>query len=101
MGAPNWLSINANTGLITGTSPLNFFGTVTVTVIATDAKGLSASDTFNINVVNVNDAPVAVDTTATTDEDTAVTVDVASLISDVDSTNLTVTASVDPLQGTG
>ncbi len=87
VGAPNWLSINANTGLITGTSPLNFFGTVTVTVIATDAKGLTASDTFNINVANVNDAPVVAaplaDQTGT--EDTAFSYTVpAGTFTDVD-----------------
>ena len=46
-----------------------------------------------MTVTAVNDAPVGADTTATTNEDTAITIDVASLISDVDSTTLTVTAS--------
>ncbi len=88
--------------VITFTPAANFNGPASITYTVTDDAGTPLSDTGTIAVtVNpVNDAPVAVDTTATTDEDTAVTVDVASLISDVDSTNLTVTASVDPLQGT-
>ena len=38
-------------GLITGTPPAGFFGTIDIRVKATDAGGLSVTDTFTINVL--------------------------------------------------
>jgi Ca2+-binding RTX toxin-like protein len=46
-------------GVITGTPPAGFTGTIDVRVKATDAGGLSVTDTFTINVVNVLDANAA------------------------------------------
>jgi VCBS repeat-containing protein len=57
-GSPAWLSITA-AGVISGTPPLNVNGTVSVEVIATDAAGLTVSDSFDIAIAAVNDAPVA------------------------------------------
>lgn len=54
---PDWLSFDAETGLFSGT-PLNeHVGTLSLTVTAVDQGGLSASDTFVLDVINVNDAP--------------------------------------------
>ena len=54
---PVWLSFNAATRTFNGT-PLNSeVGTLAITVTATDGGTLSASDTFNLAVANVNDAP--------------------------------------------
>ncbi len=56
--APSWLSFNASTRTFTGT-PLNeHVGTNTVTVTASDGKGGTVSDSFDIVVKNTNDAPV-------------------------------------------
>ena len=55
---PSWLSLGASSGLLTGTPGDNDVGTTSLTVQATDSFGASTSDTFNITVTNVNDAPV-------------------------------------------
>jgi Ca2+-binding RTX toxin-like protein len=93
-GAGNF-SIDANTGVVTTavvfdreTAPTQSF-----TVQATSADGSTELQTFTIDITNVNEAPDAGDTTATTAEDSAVVIDVASLIGDVDGDTLTVTAS--------
>ncbi|MEM8987036.1 MAG: PA14 domain-containing protein, partial [Pseudomonadota bacterium] len=55
---PNWLSIDADTGMLTGTPDDADIGDATVTVTATDAGGLQATTTFDLSVESVNDAPV-------------------------------------------
>lgn len=61
--APNWLSINANTCLISGTSPnVNQNTTFSITVVASDGQ-LSDTDTYNLKVINVppaNQPPVII-----------------------------------------
>lgn len=54
---PAWLSFNASAAEFSGKPPLNFVGKVPVTVKASDGQA-SASDTFEIDIVNVNDDPV-------------------------------------------
>src|SRR5262249_31833176 len=44
-------------GVITGTLPNGFHGTIDVLVSATDAGGLTVTDTFTINVVPPSNAP--------------------------------------------
>jgi hypothetical protein len=58
-GLPAWLSFDAGTRTFTGTPTNADVGSVSVSVTATDSSGLTASDTFNIVVGNVNDAPTA------------------------------------------
>jgi len=55
--AKEWLTIDTNTGAITGTPENDQVGTQTITVTATDEQGASVSTTFDIVVANVNDAP--------------------------------------------
>jgi VCBS repeat-containing protein len=55
---PNWLSLNASTRTFSGTPAANDNGLLRVRVTASDGS-LSVSDTFEINVVNPNVAPVA------------------------------------------
>ncbi|MEQ1956581.1 DUF4082 domain-containing protein [Mesorhizobium yinganensis] len=55
---PQWLSFDAATRTFSGTPTA--IGTLSVSVIATDALGLTASETFNIAVTAPNAAPVAV-----------------------------------------
>ena len=54
---PTWLSFDALTQTFTGTPPNNSNGDIEVEVIATDAGGLSASDTFTLTVTDANFAP--------------------------------------------
>ncbi|MCK6425287.1 MAG: putative Ig domain-containing protein, partial [Burkholderiaceae bacterium] len=54
---PSWLQFDAVTRTFSGTPANADVGTVTVTVTATDGTGATASDSFDIVVGNVNDAP--------------------------------------------
>jgi hypothetical protein len=56
-GLPGWLSFDAGSRTFTGTPTNADVGSVSITVTASDSSGLTASDTFNIVVDNVNDAP--------------------------------------------
>ena len=57
---PSWLSFDAATQTFSGT-PLNGdVGSISVEVTATDAAGVTISDTFSITVANTNDAPTAI-----------------------------------------
>ena len=52
---PAWLSIDANSGLLTGTPQQSDVGAETVTVEAEDGKGGSDTQTFTINVMSATD----------------------------------------------
>ena len=77
------LSLNANGGF-TFTLAANYNGSDSFTYIVSDGHGGTATGTVNITVNPVNDNPVAVDDSAATDEDTAVTVDVVANDTDPD-----------------
>ena len=72
---------------------LNFNGTDTITYTISDGQGGTSTATVTVTVAAVNDAPVAVNDTATTAEDTPVTIPVLANDSDVDGGVLTVTAA--------
>jgi Ca2+-binding RTX toxin-like protein len=55
---PAWLDFDAATMTFSGTPGNNDVGTLSLKVTATDMAGASASDEFDLTVVNVNDAPV-------------------------------------------
>ena len=55
---PAWLTFDAATRTFSGTPANGDVGSVTITVTATDAGGLSVSDSFVLTVTNLNDAPV-------------------------------------------
>ncbi|MDF4710130.1 tandem-95 repeat protein [Vibrio parahaemolyticus] len=91
-------SVNPD-GSVTYTPNDNYHGTDSFTYIVTSG-GVSESTTVNVNVTPVNDAPVAKDDTATTQEDTAVTIDVLPNDTDVDGDKLSIqSASVPEAQG--
>ncbi|MDF4405405.1 tandem-95 repeat protein, partial [Vibrio parahaemolyticus] len=93
------VSINPD-GSVTYTPNDNYVGKDTFTYIVTSG-GVSESTTVNVDVTPVNDAPVAKDDIATTQEDTAVTIDVLPNDSDVDGDKLSIeSASVSKEQGT-
>ena len=83
---PAWLSIDPVTGQISGTPANGDVGAYSIIVTATDLAGATASDTFDLTVANVNDAPVVTVTIAdqTTDEDAAFSLDVSGNFADVD-----------------
>ncbi|MBE4477972.1 tandem-95 repeat protein, partial [Vibrio parahaemolyticus] len=93
------VSVNPD-GSVTYTPNDNYHGTDSFTYIVTSG-GVSESTTVSVDVMPVNDAPVAKDDIATTQEDTAVTIDVLPNDSDVDGDKLSIeSASVPKEQGT-
>ncbi|HCM1609796.1 TPA: tandem-95 repeat protein, partial [Vibrio parahaemolyticus] len=93
------VSINPD-GSVTYTPNDNYVGKDTFTYIVTSG-GVSESTTVEVNVTPVNDAPVAKDDIATTQEDTAATIDVLPNDTDVDGDTLSIqSASVPSDQGT-
>ena len=84
-GAPDWLSINATTGQITGTPENDDVGTHTITVIASDSSNASAESSFTLNVVNSADAAViSGDDTDAVSEDTSATLTASGTLSVID-----------------
>jgi len=57
---PEWLTFDPATQAFTGTPGNDQVGTLSVTVTATDSADARAADTFDLTVVNVNDAPVLI-----------------------------------------
>ena len=100
-GLPAGLTINASTGVISGTvnrsASQTGGGNYTVVVTARDPSNASTTQSFTIAVANP--APTAVNDTATTTEDTAVTIAVLTNDTDADGDPLTVTGAT-ALHGT-
>ena len=101
------VSINAVTGVITYTPAANYNGPDSFTYrVCDDGTPLpsmcSNLATVTINVIAVNDPPVAVNDNATTNEDTPVTIPVLTNDSDVDGNLVpsTVAIGTGPLHGT-
>ncbi len=88
--------VNNGDGTATFTPAPNFTGTATLSYTVEDPDGLSDSAIHTIDVSEVQDAPEALDDTATTDEDTPVTIDVLDNDSDPDGDPLTVTEATSP-----
>ncbi|OQK14442.1 RTX toxin, partial [Vibrio parahaemolyticus O4:K55 str. NY3547] len=99
-GPKNGTVIVNNDGTVTYTPDDNYVGKDTFTYVVTSG-GVFESTTVTVNVTPVNDAPVAKDDIATTQEDTAVTIDVLPNDTDVDGDKLSIqSASVPETQGT-
>ncbi|MBC7965167.1 MAG: tandem-95 repeat protein, partial [Fuerstia sp.] len=77
-------------GTVTYTPAANFNGADAFTYTISDGNGGTATATVALTVTAVNDAPVAVDDSATTNEDTAKIILVLANDSDVDGNALTV-----------
>ena len=108
-------AVSSNTDIFPGLSPSNTGGVVSllllpavnqngdadVTVNVRDGAGLVSSQTFTVTVNPVNDDPTASNDTATTDEDTPLTIDVLANDSDIDAGDtLTISASGGDPDGT-
>ncbi|HIF6193522.1 TPA: tandem-95 repeat protein [Vibrio parahaemolyticus] len=99
-GPKNGSVIVNNDGTVTYTPDDNYVGKDTFTYVVTSG-GVSESTTVTVNVTPVNDAPVAKDDIATTQEDTVVTIDVLPNDTDADGDKLSIeSASVPKEQGT-
>ncbi|MGY6461158.1 cadherin-like domain-containing protein, partial [Vibrio parahaemolyticus] len=93
-------SVDIVDGKLVFTPAENFNGEATITYIVTDGD-LTDEAKVTVTVTPVNDSPVAVDDTVSTQEDTAVTIDVLPNDSDVDGDKLSIeSASVPKEQGT-
>jgi len=86
------VTINADCSLAY-TPNENFNGADTVTYTVSDGQGGTDTATVTVTVTPVNDAPVAGPDTATTNEDTPVTIAVLDNVTDVDGDTLSVTAA--------
>lgn len=80
---------NANTGT----------GSLTMTVNVEDESGDSVETTFQLTVTSVNDVPNAVDDSATTQENTSVTIDVLDNDSDIEGDSLSIYSFGQPSHG--
>lgn len=95
---PSWLSFNATSGLLSGTPSNADVGVHPVTLRVTDSDGLTAEQSFSITVTNVNDAPVAISSTVTLEEDSSVMITLMG--EDVDNDPLTYEVVSQPESGT-
>ena len=88
-------------GTVTFTPAANFNGPATITYTVVDGAGGTDTGEAVVSVGAVNDGPVAEDDSSTTDEDTAVTVDLLANDTDLDGDDLTVISATVPAdQGT-
>lgn len=55
---PDGLSIDAGTGAILGTPPMDLASLITIAITAIDAGGLSTTRTIGLDIEDVPDAPV-------------------------------------------
>ncbi|MEP5000898.1 MAG: Ig-like domain-containing protein [Paracoccaceae bacterium] len=83
-------------GTLTFTPDADFNGETTITYTVTDPNGNEDTGSVAVTVNPVDDAPVAADDVATTDEDTPVEIDVLTNDSDPDGDTLTVTSATSP-----
>jgi cysteine-rich repeat protein len=77
----------------------NYHGADGFTYTVDDGHGGQATATVTLDVISVNDIPVAVDDAASLDEDTLATVDVVANDSDVDGDTLTIASIAQPAHG--
>jgi gliding motility-associated-like protein len=96
-------SLNTITGDVTFSPSSNFNGTASINYTIQDNSGLASnSASLTVIVTPVNDAPNAVDDNASTNEDTAVLIDVTSNDTDTDGAinDASVTIVTNPTNGT-
>ncbi|MEN4053649.1 tandem-95 repeat protein [Sulfurimonas sp. NWX79] len=82
---PSWAIFNTLNGRLEGTPHNADVGTYTdINITATNAQGSSSIVIASLEVTNTNDAPVAEDINASTNEDIAVDINITSSVTDVD-----------------
>ena len=83
-------TVTPNGAAITYTPEADWFGADSFVYTISDGHGGTATSSVSVIVTPVNDPPVAVNDEATTDEDTAVTVNLTANDTDVDEDSLSV-----------
>ncbi|MDD2934840.1 MAG: putative Ig domain-containing protein [Methylotenera sp.] len=63
---PSWLSFDKSTLTFSGTPGNDHVGNISLTLTVTDLANASASQNFDLNVINSNDVPIVVNTIANT-----------------------------------
>ena len=96
----NGTLVDNGDGTYTYAPGADFNGSDTFTYTISDGNGGSDTAMVTVTVNPVNDAPVAEDDTATTDEDTLVTIDILANDSDVDGGAFSITGVTDGNNGT-
>ena len=96
---PAWLAFNPGTRTFSGTPANGDVGTLQIRITATDVAGASASSTLTLAVLNVNDAPIALNDSAMTGLNTAVQIAVRANDTDVDGDTLSLSAWSQPANG--
>jgi VCBS repeat-containing protein len=86
-------------GTYSYTPDANYFGADSFTYKVNDGELDSNVATVTLNITAVNDAPIAADTQAATDEDTPLNLDLLAAASDVDGDVLTPVIIAGPLHG--
>ena len=90
--------LNPNTGVVSFTPNTNFAGNDGFTFTVFDGQHYATGNVFSITINPLNDAPVAINQSVGTPEDTLLNVVVSA--TDVDSTNLVFAILTSPLNGT-
>ena len=98
---PAWLTFTPATRICSGTPTNDNVGSLNVKVTATDTSNASVSDTFTLTIANVNDAPDAVDDTATTNEDTSITIAGTTLLANDTDVDASDTLTITTVNATG
>ncbi len=88
-----------SSGAIRYSPVVGFVGTDTFVYSVTDPSGLSATATVTVSVNNTNDAPIAVNDAAVTNENVAVEINVQGNDSDADGDSLTLGVTAPPSNG--
>ena len=91
--ATNGTVVVETDGSLSYTPNADFSGTDTITYEVSDGAGGTATGSVAVSVGAANDAPVAEEDTASTTEDTAVTIDVLGNDTDLDGDPLSVTSA--------
>ncbi len=96
---PHGTAVKSGVNVVYTPDP-NYNGADSFSYTVSDGNGGTDTATVSVTVTPVNDAPVAVDDSATTDENTAVVIDVLANDTDVDGDGLNVASVTDPPHGT-
>ncbi|WP_370277736.1 retention module-containing protein [Pontibacterium sp.] len=95
------VSVNPTTGVVTYTPDADYHGADSFSYTVDDLAGNTSSPaTVSLTVNPVNDAPVAVNDSETTDQNTAITIDVMANDSDPESDPIDIDGFTQPAQGT-
>ena len=92
-------TVSNNRNNVIYTPAANFNGADTFTYTIADGNGGTATATVTVTVIAVNAPPVAQDDSASTNEDTPVTIRVLANDTDLDGDNLVIESSTQPLHG--